>query len=138
LDVNYDITSISIVTQQINTEVCFISIAEYNTLLKDFKIDHSLKTRGNILRTIVQKKSWKSPQDRCRGIFQKPSNFRTSQDINCALEYLNLVNFFNKFSNQVKMELCKVIKLINASANTVLCVEGNYGNHFYVIYSGKS
>ena len=80
---------------------------------------------------------FRSNKDIVRNIFLRQFDQRSEKDLKFAVEYLKGVKFFSRFSFEVRKQLCKVMKLLSATSNTVLFEEGQEGRHFYIIFSGQ-
>jgi CRP-like cAMP-binding protein len=92
---------------------------------------------NNEASTDVDTKRFRSNKDIIRNIFLRNSEQRSEKDLKFVVEYLKGVKFFSRFSFEVRKKLCKVMKLITASVNTIIFEEGQIGRHFYIIFTGS-
>nr|CCA16711.1 conserved hypothetical protein [Albugo laibachii Nc14] len=86
---------------------------------------------------ITSNRQFHSSKDIVRSIFQRPPSQRYEKELSIAIEYLNSVKFFSRFTLEVRKKLCKVMNFINATSSTILFEEGEIGRHFYIIFSGQ-
>ncbi|KAL7684827.1 putative cyclic nucleotide-binding domain-containing protein [Plasmopara halstedii] len=124
-----DVRTASVITSSESTELVVINREVFSDLLKE---SHN----SSIPHTLEVAKRFRSNKDLVRNIFMRSAAQRSDKELKIAVEYLNSVKFFSRFSFEVRKQLCKVLHLISAVTNTVIFSEGQVGRHFYIIFTG--
>lgn len=75
--------------------------------------------------------------ERVRTVLAQPSSTRSTQSINSVVSAVSHLKFFSSLSTSVVHKLCQIMMCSRHDPGHIVCRQGDPGETFYVILSGK-
>lgn len=109
----------------------------YNIILNEMKLNPILSGTTNSNSTLKNNQENANNKETVIKFLSLPRNKRTSQDLNSISNYLHSrIPFFQKFSIEQLIELCRVAETVTINSKSILFKQGQIGQGFYAILSG--